>query len=55
MVVTYDGLLLGFNPITGAKTIEIKVHNRSVLPILIQGNSFYIFSKDGTINRYFID
>jgi outer membrane protein assembly factor BamB len=52
-VVSYDGVLLGYDPTSGEKIHAIDIHNRSSLPPLIYDNAFFIFSKDGTITKYF--
>lgn len=54
-VVCYDGVLLGFDITTGRKVLEVPVHTRSSMPIMVHDNSLYIISKDGTITRYFME
>lgn len=53
-VVCNNGVLLGFDPITGQNTKAIAIHKWSTLPIMVHNNSFYVISNYGTISRYLV-
>lgn len=52
-VVRYDGVLLGYDPKTGELIKQLRIDNRSTLPIILHNNIFYVLSRSGIITEYF--